>query len=277
MLSCRKKVVCSVLIILGASESSHVLITVFGVCNTVIAGLVAYLKSRGQPMRARVFRDDLEHVVDEIENSKTMWLGVQNNVLGYDEIDVDDKVSIRSEVARLTRLYESAIKKYMQNNPDLYNTAGGALDPITGLKARPGRSAQLPSTAIPPDPGATSAAPPPPAAASPPADDTDDSPATAKNSGKFKKSVEESSASAKDEDQADNKGKDKEKVVEGAHSIELSDAKEDDAGTAAAASSKVEGVDADAEPASTADPSKKNDAPTDSGDGVHADAKKGDV
>ena len=29
---------------LGASESSHVLITIFGAMNTVIAGLVAYLK-----------------------------------------------------------------------------------------------------------------------------------------------------------------------------------------------------------------------------------------
>lgn len=60
---------------LGASESSHILITIFGVLNTVIAGLVAYLKSRGQPMRARMFRDDLDRVVDEIENSEIMWLG----------------------------------------------------------------------------------------------------------------------------------------------------------------------------------------------------------
>ena len=60
---------------LGASESSHVLITLFGAANTIIAGLVAYLKSRGQPMRARMFRDDLERVVDEIENSEVMWRG----------------------------------------------------------------------------------------------------------------------------------------------------------------------------------------------------------
>ena len=60
---------------LGASESSHVLITLFGALNTIIAGVVAYLKSRGQPMRARMFRDDLERVVDEIENSEIMWRG----------------------------------------------------------------------------------------------------------------------------------------------------------------------------------------------------------
>ncbi|KAL9608995.1 MAG: hypothetical protein Q9167_006204 [Letrouitia subvulpina] len=268
-----RKVVCLALTILGASESSHVLITIFGVFNTVIAGLVAYLKSRGQPMRARVFRDDLEHVVDEIENSKTMWLGVQNRALGYDEIDVDDKVSIRSEVARLTRLYESAVKKYMQNNPDLYNTAGGALDPITGLRARPGGSAQLPPSATPPDPGATSAGAPPPAAASPPADDADDSPATAKHSAKFHKSAEESPASTNDKGQAESKGKDKEEAKGEAHGNEPSAAK-NGADVAAVVTSKVEGVDTDAEPASTSDPSKKDDAPKGSGDGVNGDAKK---
>lgn len=67
---------------LGASESSHILITVFGALNTVIAGLVAYLKSRGQPMRARMYRDDLERVVAEIENSEIMWLGISRNAHG---------------------------------------------------------------------------------------------------------------------------------------------------------------------------------------------------
>ena len=89
---------------LGASESSHILITVFGALNTIIAGLVAYLKSRGQPMRARMFRDDLDRVVDEMENSEVMWLGIQQGVHGYDEIAIDDSVSVRSEVAILTML-----------------------------------------------------------------------------------------------------------------------------------------------------------------------------
>lgn len=62
---------------LGASASSHILITIFGALNTIIAGVVAYLKSRGQPMRARMYRDDLERVVDEIENSEVMWLGIR--------------------------------------------------------------------------------------------------------------------------------------------------------------------------------------------------------
>jgi len=61
---------------LGASESSHILITIFGALNTIIAGVVAYLKSRGQPMRARMYRDDVDNVVTEIENSEIMWRGL---------------------------------------------------------------------------------------------------------------------------------------------------------------------------------------------------------
>lgn len=44
---------------LGAADSPGWLITIFGALNTVIAGMVAFLKGRGQPVRARAFRDDL--------------------------------------------------------------------------------------------------------------------------------------------------------------------------------------------------------------------------
>ena len=121
---------------LGAMASSYRLITIFGVVNTVIAGLVAYLKSRGQPMRARMFRDDLEEVVDEIEDSRVMWMAIKHGVHGYDEIDVDDKVSVRSEVARLTKMYEDACKKHAESNPDMHGKAG-AKGEWGGLKARP--------------------------------------------------------------------------------------------------------------------------------------------
>jgi hypothetical protein len=165
---------------LGASESSHVLITIFGVMNTVIAGLVAYLKSRGQPMRARMFRDDMERVVDEIENSEVMWLGISRGVLGYDEIDTDGEVTVRSEVARLTRLYDRAVKTNTMNNPDIYMAGGGFDGTQAGLRARP-----LPSqpTILPqPAPVApvvdTPAAVSAPVAPAAPAPDPDESPAT---------------------------------------------------------------------------------------------------
>jgi hypothetical protein len=174
---------------LGASQSSHILITVFGAMNTVIAGIVAYLKSRGQPMRTRMFRDDLERVVDEIENSEVMWLGITNGVHGYDEIDIDDKVTVRSEVARLMRLYERAVRNNMLNNPDNYLLANSDAAG-TALRARPaGVIPQAPVSlpAITPiQPDANTAVPvavipqgTPATNAQAPAQDPDESPASA--------------------------------------------------------------------------------------------------
>lgn len=174
---------------LGASNSSHILVTIFGAFNTIIAGLIAWLKSRGQPMRARMFRDDLERVVDEIENSAMMWLGISKNVHGYDKIDTDDQVTVRSEVARLTRLYDRAVKTNTLNDPDMYST-GAPTDPhnaaLRGSRAGAGGQAGLPPP--PPAPPAVPAVsvvpvsgPPPPqeAVVAPvAAQDSDASPAT---------------------------------------------------------------------------------------------------
>ena len=158
---------------LGASNASGVLITIFGAMNTIIAGAIAFLKSRGQPMRARMFRDDLERVVDEIENSAIMWLGISKNVHGYDAIDTDEQVTVRSEVARLTRLFDRAVKTNTLNDPDNYQFGGpsdlhaAALRDKTGVGAAPPPPAPAP-TASPPDPAPASVAP----------QDVDASPAT---------------------------------------------------------------------------------------------------
>lgn len=130
---------------LGASNSSRVLITVFGALNTIIAGVIAFLKSRGQPMRARMFRDDLSRVVDEIENSAVMWYGISTTAHGYGAIDTDDQVTVRSEVARLTRLYDKAVKMNTMNDPDMYSGgSGGDSSYSAGLRKSPGVVAQPP-------------------------------------------------------------------------------------------------------------------------------------
>ncbi|TID21028.1 hypothetical protein E2P81_ATG05653 [Venturia nashicola] len=174
---------------LGASASSHILITVFGALNTIIAGVVAYLKSRGQPMRARMYRDDLERVVDEIENSEVMWLGISKGVHGYDDINIDEQVTVRSEVARLTRLYDRAVRTNTLNNPDMY-MAGAQSDPNLALKSRVGAPIG-PAPVLAPNPNvvpaaSASAVAPVPVAPVPPAPgpaaaivDPDESPASA--------------------------------------------------------------------------------------------------
>ncbi|KAM3451570.1 hypothetical protein MY3296_005235 [Beauveria thailandica] len=154
---------------LGASNSSRVLITIFGALNTVIAGVVAFLKSRGQPMRARMFRDDLSRVVDEIENSAVMWYGISNGVHGYGAIDTDEQVTVRGEVARLTRLYDKAVKNNTLNDPDMYSANGPGDSFSAGLRKAGGAPAvpgPAMTTAVVPIGFSAGAAPPP----APPAD-----------------------------------------------------------------------------------------------------------
>ena len=137
-------------------------------------------------MRARMYRDDLERVVDEIENSEVMWLGISKGIHGYNQINIDDEVTVRSEVARLTRLYDRAVRTNTMNNPDMY--MAGAFDGAqTGL--RKGPIVPQPTVPIPipaaapvaPMPGAAAAAAPAPAPppAAPVAADPDESPAPA--------------------------------------------------------------------------------------------------
>ncbi|KIW69641.1 hypothetical protein PV04_05506 [Phialophora macrospora] len=231
---------------LGASESSHILITVFGALNTVIAGLVAYLKSRGQPMRARMYRDDLERVVDEIENSEVMWLGISRGVHGYEDIDTGggkdggerraaNVVSVRSEVARLTRLYDRAVRNNTVNNPDMYMT-GAAVDGGNyggggggaALRSHIGGSAAGPVGAPAPVGMVTPVVPQPVAPALVPAapapvlvlqevHDPDESPATAPpkpKEEKKKKPEETAKPEAKKEEETDAKAKGKGKDEE---------------------------------------------------------------
>lgn len=153
------------------------LITVFGVMNTVIAGLVAYLKSRGQPMRARMFRDDMDRVVDEIENSEVMWLGISKGVLGYNALSADGKVTVRSEVARLTRLYDRAVKTNTMNNPDIYTAAGG-VNGTPGGSGTPPSPGREPTVTVVDAPQATGSAA---ATTAPPPADPDESPAIEAN------------------------------------------------------------------------------------------------
>jgi len=173
---------------LGASESSHILITLFGALNTIIAGVVAYLKSRGQPMRARMFRDDLERVVDEIENSEIMWRGISKRMHGYDEIDINNTVTVRGELARLTRLYEKAVRTNTANSPDMYQ-GGDASLMNAGVNLRtPG-----PSNASPAVEAVVTPSPSPAPAVT--VSDPDSSPATAPTTAKDETKAETPAAS----------------------------------------------------------------------------------
>ena len=109
-------------------------------------------------MRSRMFRDDLERVVDEIENSAIMWLGISKGAHGYDAIDTDEQVTVRGEVARLTRLYDRAVKTNTLNAPDMYSTGAPGDPHSAALRERSAQAAPLP-TVPPPAPAAGPSAP----------------------------------------------------------------------------------------------------------------------
>ena len=80
-------------------------------------------------------------MVDEIENSEVMWLGISKGVHGYEDIatksDRDgseakgnrnpNAVSVWSEVARLRRLYDLAVSKNVFNDPDMCKYCSNAV------------------------------------------------------------------------------------------------------------------------------------------------------
>jgi hypothetical protein len=130
-------------------------------------------------MRARMFMDDLSRVVDEIENSAVMWYGISASAHGYDAIDTEEQVTVRSEVARLTRLYDKAVKTNTMNDPDMYNGGSGADSYSAGLKKTPGGGVVQPLPGQQPAPDNHGIVSQPPAAAAlPPAADPDASPAS---------------------------------------------------------------------------------------------------
>jgi hypothetical protein len=93
-------------------------------------------------------------------------------VNGYDEIDVNDSVTVRGEIARLSRLYERAVRTNTANNPDLYQSDGGLSAGVKLRQNAPTATAVAPGSSS----GPVASSVPAPAAA-PPAD-PDASPAT---------------------------------------------------------------------------------------------------
>jgi len=97
---------------------------------------------------------------------------------GYNDINIDDEVTVRSEVARLTRLYDRAVRTNTVNNPDMY-MAGANDGANLGLKPR---TTQPMAPVVLPDPAAPNPTVPGPIVAEPPLapiEDPDESPATA--------------------------------------------------------------------------------------------------
>jgi len=171
---------------------------------------------------------------------------------GYDEIDTTDQVTVRSEVARLTRLFDKAVRNNTANNPDIYqsNQTGAPQD----VKLR--QSIAIPSPAIaviPPQAGGDVAS----VAPVPILPDPDASPAT-------------QVVLKKDDDDDDGKKSDK-KDGDAKKSVKIDDGKAGDAKTGdtqiGSASSDTTAAASDPKTSEVGEPEHKEDEDSSDGKG----------
>ena len=109
-------------IVLGATATAltaskvnaRVTSTVLTAIITVAAGILAFLKSKGQPNRARQLRNDLRKVVEEIENCEMEFR------------DPHCRREVAHAVASVRSLYETARTNAETNYPHQWSTLSNA-------------------------------------------------------------------------------------------------------------------------------------------------------
>jgi hypothetical protein len=109
----------AILTALGASESPHNVITVFGAISTAIAGVLALLKGQGLPTRLRQDWVGLRKVRDYIEDRERM-LGWNFHLSNEDEIDKDIKETLQTEISKVLEMYRQQMTTMENNMPDVY-------------------------------------------------------------------------------------------------------------------------------------------------------------
>lgn len=95
---------------LGASASSHVVITAFGVANTVIAGILSFMKGQGLPSKLRQYQHVLRKVREYIEQRERDF--------GF----LDCPLDVHKEIRTVIALYESARQNDEDNDTDNYTS-----------------------------------------------------------------------------------------------------------------------------------------------------------
>ncbi|KAL8948623.1 MAG: hypothetical protein Q9222_005201 [Ikaeria aurantiellina] len=113
-------IVAAALTALGASSSSHIVITVLGALNTVIAGILTYLKGQGLPNRLRQYWNGLRKCREFIEEKER-----QCEAEGWGE-DGDEGMDIEHEIEVMVRMYHDVRQTAEDNTPDTYLPMQGA-------------------------------------------------------------------------------------------------------------------------------------------------------
>jgi hypothetical protein len=93
---------------MGAANSNHVGITAFGAINTVIAGILTYLKGSGLPNRIRYYEQEWKRVREYIEQRER------------DFSRQDCQLDVNEVVTSIEAMYEQVKVDIQTNTPDSY-------------------------------------------------------------------------------------------------------------------------------------------------------------
>lgn len=105
-------VVAAALTALGAANSSHTAVTAFGAINTMIAGILTYLKGSGLPNRIRYYENEWKRVREYIEQRERDFSRPNCN------LDVFEVVRV------VEAMYEEVKADIQTNTPDNYVSVG---------------------------------------------------------------------------------------------------------------------------------------------------------
>ena len=107
-------IVAATLTALGASNASHIAITVLGSLNTIIAGVQTYLKGQGLPNRIEQYRFGLRKLREHIEARER------------DFSHEDCKLDVDHVIVDIAEMYQAVRQTAEDNSPETYKPMGGA-------------------------------------------------------------------------------------------------------------------------------------------------------
>ncbi|KAL8900874.1 MAG: hypothetical protein Q9207_005470 [Kuettlingeria erythrocarpa] len=110
-------VVAAALTALGASGASNIAITVLGATNTVIAGILTYLKGQGLPNRLRMYWNGLRKCREYIEE-KERECAAEGWGDGIKE--GSEAVDVEREIDTIVKMYHDVRQTAEDNTPDTY-------------------------------------------------------------------------------------------------------------------------------------------------------------
>ena len=103
---------------LGASESSHIIITIFGAINTVLAGILSFTKGQGLPNRLRLYQGNMRKVREYIEQRE------RDFHQPYCKLNLDHEIETVIELYTLARQNDEDMNPNTYKNPAAPSTTG---------------------------------------------------------------------------------------------------------------------------------------------------------